>query len=346
MRLNKEKNNKQNKKVIPKKSINHNKTSSMDNISKKSRNIYLNKILERNLGNPKLVIDKESFKDNIQNFQTSIQNIFANDERRQKAKNYVINLRNKNNAQSPYHMEEEYIIKNKNDEFSASNYGGFYNKNALQKTYEILEENAGNNLYNYRSSQKERPINMQKIFGNSPEHINNKGFIKVNKINKYNNEIRYFGDTNIYIKSNVLKAPMQKINNQSNNINNNIQLLKPSKTNIKFNNEQYPKKYNKINSYEDAYEEGFIINDPDYNQMYLNSYSDFNNNSGNEYQMEYMNDYNKENELYNEGFKYNNQVKSPNYNYNNNKNYKIMNKSKTNKNLSATTNKNTNITKK
>ena len=86
------------------------------------KNIYLNKILQKNLAEHKI-----SIKDNMPNFQTSIQNIFSNEEKRQKAKNYIMNLRNKNATKPQYKVEEEQLIKNKNLNFSGSNYGGFYN---------------------------------------------------------------------------------------------------------------------------------------------------------------------------------------------------------------------------
>ena len=127
MRLNREK-AEQNPRIVTKKKSNHLKTSSMDNITTTTRtkNNYLNKILEKNLGNSKIA-------DNMPNFQSSIQSIFSNYEKRQKAKNYVMNLRNKTNLQSPYKIEDDYISKSKNQDFQSSNYGGFYD-NTLRKT--------------------------------------------------------------------------------------------------------------------------------------------------------------------------------------------------------------------
>ena len=212
MRLNKDKGRQSNNKALIKKQSNHLKSTSMDNIpsSSRTKNIYLNKILQKNLGNNKLPL-----KGNIvQNFQTSIQNIFSNDEKRQKAKNYVLNLRSKNNNQSQYSLEDDYLSKNKNNYFSKSNYGEFYNKNnTIRKTYELLDDyNDNDNYNNYRSSQKERHVNMRNILDNSPEIKN--GFIKVNKINKYNDEIRYFGNANnnnTYNKNNNLLSDIKQI---------------------------------------------------------------------------------------------------------------------------------------
>ena len=294
MRLNREK-VKQNYKILSKKRSNHLKTNSMDNISTSSRskNIYLNKILQKNLAEHKI-----SIKDNIQNFQTSIKNIFSDEEKRQKAKNYVMNLRNKNATKSQYKIEDDQIMKNKNINFSGSNYGGFYNYDSLRKTYEILDKNSARTNTYYRTSQKEKPISLRKMIDNSPEM--NPGFIRVNKINKLNDEIRYFRDSNYYSNNNLVKTN---------------------------------------------------------NPGYLNSQNDLNinniNNSGfNGINSDYMNEYykspqvdNHDDELYYNGFQYNDIIRSPSYYNNDNSNSikkdnnKNMNKSKTNNNFYTNTNK-------
>ena len=315
MRLNKDKGRQSNNKALIKKQSNHLKSTSMDNIpsSSRTKNIYLNKILQKNLGNNKLPL-----KGNIiQNFQTSIQNIFSNDEKRQKAKNYVLNLRSKNNNQSQYSLEDDYLSKNKNNYFSKSNYGEFYNKNnTIRKTYELLDDyNDNDNYNNYRSSQKERHVNMRNILDNSPEIKN--GFIKVNKINKYNDEIRYFGNAN---------------NNNTYNKNNNLlsdtkQAL--NKNNIKYNTNLENHFY--LNSQSDI-----KMNNSGYNDLGQDLVSEFNLGERN---------YNSQNVLYEEGFKYN-KVKSPIYYNENNKakyskgniNYN-MNKNKTNTNFKTISNK-------
>ena len=57
----------------------HNKTSSMDKRStSKSKNIYLNKILEQNLGIQNM--EESMIQKNIPNFESSIQNILSNEE--------------------------------------------------------------------------------------------------------------------------------------------------------------------------------------------------------------------------------------------------------------------------
>ena len=143
MRLNRDR-PKQTTKIIPKRQSKHLNANSMDNIStdSKTKSLYLNRIIQKNMGNTKY-----SANDNIPTFKSSIQNIFSNEEKRLKAKNYVVGLRNRNNAQSPFQIDENYFSQNsnKNEIFSGTNYNRFYNKNNnLRRTYEILNENIDN----------------------------------------------------------------------------------------------------------------------------------------------------------------------------------------------------------
>ena len=327
MRLNKTKGRQQNNKLLIKKQSNHLKSTSMDNIASSSRtkNIYLNKILQKNLGNNKMPL-----KDNIeQNFHSSIRNIFSNDERRQKAKNYVLNLRSKNNNQSQ--LDDDFISKTKNLNFDRLNYGEFYNKKQnLRKTYEILDVDNDNDFDNYnyyRSSQKERPVNMKNMLDNSSE-IKDR-FIKVNKINKYNDEIRYFEESNNTYnkKNNIITATKQALNKNYINYNTNLE-----------NNYSYLNPQNDIN-----------MNYSGYNNLGHDLESEYNHDDKNNI---------RQNEFYDEGFKYNIE-KSPTYYYEKNKtknskentNHKTVNKSKTNNNFNIKPkkvlySKNTNINQK
>ena len=322
MRLNKDKGRLANNKAFTKKPSNHLKATSMDNIpsSSRTKSIYLNKILQKNLGNNKISLNKDNI---AQNFQSSIQNIFSNDEKRLKAKNYVLNLRNRSNAQPQYSLEEDFLSKNKNVNFSKSNYGEFYNKNNnMRKTYEILDDDDNYNYY--RSSQKERPIFMRNILDNSPE--SKTGFIKVNKINKFNDEIRYFEDSNNsnHKNNNLLNATKQALNRSGIKNKNNLE-----------NNHIYLNSQNNINMNNSGYNE--------FGQDFINEFNQGNKNN------------NRQNEYNYEEIRY----KSPFYNENNNKtkyskgkiNHNNMSKSKTNNNFSAKTNKglyskNTNINQK
>ena len=60
-----------------------------------TESVYLNKILKKNLGPKKTSSDFPNFKENIPNFHSSIQNILSNEENREKAMKYVINMRSK-----------------------------------------------------------------------------------------------------------------------------------------------------------------------------------------------------------------------------------------------------------
>ena len=123
----------------------HNKTGSMDMIStSNSKNIYLNKILQKNLGNQRVNIDQTNFQKNIPNFQSSIQSILANEETRQKAKNYVLQMRNRQGQNSPSHFHNDYL-RNKNISLSKTNYEGFYNTKQKRNLDEILQSNNRNN---------------------------------------------------------------------------------------------------------------------------------------------------------------------------------------------------------
>ena len=317
---------KSNNKNISEKQSSRIKSSSIDNIksSSKSKNIYLNKILQKNLGKGKITLEKTSLKDNISNFHSSIQNILSNEERRKKAINYVINLRNKQGTQP--------------EKFSNTNYERFYNP-ILRKTYEILDDS---NNYNYRSSQKEKSISIKSNINN-----NNSNFIKVNKINnsKYNNdEIRYLGDANIYKKNNEPKTQKQNINynimkNMYNTNDNNkkIHSIKTYKPNYNLSDNKYPKK-NYVNFYEDNFDDDFIINDSENNQNYFNSNSDIPSDYINDfYKSPKINNQYENNEGYYEEFKYNNNNigKTPNYAKQNNYMFKNMPKSRTNINFSS-----------
>ena len=219
MRLNRDR-PKQTNKIIPKRQSKHLNLNSMDNISSdpKTKSIYLNRIIQKNFGNNN---NKYPAKDNIQTFKSSIQNIFSNEEKRLKAKNYVVGLRNRNNPQSPFQIDENYYSRNnkRKDIFYGTNYNRFYNKNDnLRRTYEILNENINrdnnNNIY-YRATQNVAQINEPKIYGNSNE--NNTGFIKVNLINRFKDDKL----NNNYLNSDIETSNPLYIESQSDiNINN------------------------------------------------------------------------------------------------------------------------------
>ena len=103
MRLRKDrvsKNNALNPKKTTKGVISFKKTEkniSIDPPSQRSQteSVYLNKILKKNLGPKRADSDFPNFKENIPNFHSSIQNILSNEENREKAMKYVINMRSR-----------------------------------------------------------------------------------------------------------------------------------------------------------------------------------------------------------------------------------------------------------
>ena len=277
------------------KKSNHLKSTSMDNIllPQKSKNQCLNKLPQKNQVNSKLSSEKTYLKNNIPNYQTNSPDIFQSEERVKKSKNYLINARNSN-----YHYFKHYSNTNYNSSF-----------NSIQrKTCEILDNSYLKNYY--ISLLREKPLNVKKIYSNSLPKLNitDIDFIRTNRINnKYKDVLKYLADSENYLQNNEHKAHRQYLNNI--NINNNIsiknvsdfnnmfnkhiQLLKPAKKNINFNDclrhNQYIQKKNH-NIYGDEYDstEGFFID------------SDYHDNSGrNEIPS------NNANESYLEMFKYN-----------------------------------------
>ena len=88
MRLTKPKSNEKNNYISKphQKPHKHTKNISMDQISSKidnNQSVYLHKILLKNLGNQSPEKNFPNYKENIENFQSSIQNIFSNEEIKQ-----------------------------------------------------------------------------------------------------------------------------------------------------------------------------------------------------------------------------------------------------------------------
>ena len=139
MRLRKERNIITNNYLISSKPppSHHNKNASMDiPPSAKEKNIYLNKILQKNLGSQRITIDQANLRENMHNFQSSIQSILANEESRQRAKNYVLNMRSKKGQLSPYSMQGDQRNK---IVFSNTNYDGFYDSKRKNNSGPILK---------------------------------------------------------------------------------------------------------------------------------------------------------------------------------------------------------------
>ena len=103
----------------------------------KTQNIYLNKILQKNFGEQKLPMEPANFQKNYPNFQSNIQRILANEESRQKAKNFVIQMRYKQ-QNSPY-VRSEYN-RNQNYLFSKTR-NDFYDNKQRRNVIELSQEN-------------------------------------------------------------------------------------------------------------------------------------------------------------------------------------------------------------
>ena len=257
------------------------KTSNMDkNDPSQSQNIYLNKILQQNLGNDKLSQEPTNLQKNYQKFQTSIQNIFSNEESRQKAKNYVLKIRNKKGSPLSTLSRNEENKKNDLSKTNRESSKDLYNSKEKNNFEEKLDNNKSRNI-NYRD----------KMIYSKTNNINEQNptdrYIKINKVTKYYEEIPYnSGKGNIYVRSNLEKSR-----------NNNRGILKNAKTSnpINTNNRQNSIRNESVNYYNNYYnskndiysnenininQEGYI-NDIYDNQFDTNSFTEHNvNNSG------------------------------------------------------------------
>ena len=234
----------------------------LDVISKKAQNenVYLNKILKKSLDTETVDSKFPNFKENIPNFHSSIQNIFSNEENREKAMKYVINMRNKRTGHSispfePRDSSNSRNIKNKskniintsNNAYSKTIDDDFYDPDKRKKRnkgYLNLKE-IPNEEYNYRKNRGDfstnkknaiiKPYTGYNIYSNVMQPIfqNNEKIIKVNRINKANNnELQ----ENLIEENLFMKQRINKTRNNSNMTN-------------EFNN--FLTNSNQLNSYRD-----------------------------------------------------------------------------------------------
>ena len=345
------------KPIITKRAVqaHHNKTSSMEVVpANKSKNIYLNKILQKNFGDQKLPMEPSHFKENYPNFQANIQNILADEESRQKAKNFVLRMRNKQ-VNSPL-TKSEY---NRNN--YSKTYYDFYDYNKKKGVVDIAQERSNYKSKNYQKSAKKDFNNNQIQYSNNKNYIDTNDqrtpdrYIKVNKINKYYEEMPFNpGEGNAYIRNNLGNKANSRVvfnpNNvnylNNNNINNNVNSMKNANTSYPLgstkkqlvyyhkkpyvdNSQYYDNNYNNVNNFyndenENEFEEGYI-NDNYENIMDTNSMSD--NNSGlRDPMIDNMNEafqspqaYNRKYDDYGDegGYKYPNILDNNEYNVNN-----------------------------
>ena len=240
---------------VPSKPYHHNKNISMDMIPSKLQNqsVYLNKILLKNLGTQPPETNFPNFNENIENFQTSIQNIFSNEEKRQKAMKYVINMRSKKGNLSPFELgENKRNSKNNNininniNIFSKTINDGFYDsnihKNELTEKFDNQDNdyNLKNNKYLIRNkylaknksgylSQDNKISQIQlkrytgfNIYSNNMEHLvpDTSMIFEKNKKNKlYEQYQSNKGPKNNMFMKNNLESTLRNISSSNNTKN-------------------------------------------------------------------------------------------------------------------------------
>ena len=275
--------------------VQHIKTSSVDEIpSTKIKHVYLNKILKKNLG-PRSKLDEEIFQKNISNFQSSIQNILANEEIRQRAQNYVIQLRNKQGPLSPGNYPNDYQRIKNNNNLSRTNYDRFYDAKHKNIPYALPKYSKFQNNNDIGREIKREVINKKIVehpdYSNyiNNEQVTPERMIRVNKVAKYYDELPSFSQSegnNIYLKNNLGNRTQTRGAFNYNNMNNIYEYSNKQKfvrnANTSYplscnrqrytnNNNQnyYNNIYNDDNDYEEGYNENF-----DYNQIDTNSMSE------------------------------------------------------------------------
>ena len=87
--------------------IRHNKKISMDDImnTNENKSIYVNKVLKKSLGKKR---PESEFNENIPNFHSNIRNILSNEENREKAIKYIVNMRKRKRTLSPIDNSSKY----------------------------------------------------------------------------------------------------------------------------------------------------------------------------------------------------------------------------------------------
>jgi len=287
-----------------------------------NQSVYLNKVLQKNLGIEKTDSNFPNFNENITNFHSNIQNILSNEERRQKAMKYVINMRYRKMQVSPFlernnharniDLNEDY---NNNNAFSKTINDGFYdvkhrNKNAMENLYQ--EHNPTNtnykksiykNTYYGRDFQKDysgnkynnanKPYRGYNIYTNYLQPITPDKVIKVNKNlyeQKYNDNYRNIGKEPNTGRSNSKSNNYNDVKNNYNNINNNLNTYRNTVNYPQVNKQYYYTRKNITDKSDNLYNRNYN----NYNDA--NNYDDRDGNEDyNNYNNEYEDDLNGEN---------------------------------------------------
>ena len=271
----------------------HNKNSSEDlNILKNTdSNFFISKFLNNKNINTNKLKNEILKNENLPNLKTNIQNIFANDEKKQKAIQYLIKIRKERNSspstdfkkilssESSKDIYINKIVKEKNKEkgieitpynIKKSKYIHYVNKPIIA-SYNLSQ----NNFYikenkNSHSKEKEK------------QNINNtKSPFPINSNNIYHNIFNTNSNTNKRIhmnKNNSNKTYDNLINKEKNPIN-----INENYNNLKINNNyaytNYIKKCNRTKIKNELLNEKEINNCSIINNRLINSINNINDNS-------------------------------------------------------------------
>ena len=212
-----------------------------------TKNYLISKLLNKS-NNKTIETEKD---ENLGNFRTSVQNIFANDDKKKKAIQYVIKIR-KEREKSPQNEVKRALFNNKS-EINITNKNINTNRNINTDLFNLYKEKTINNEYYSRNDTNNfnNSINVTKRYfetmNNTNERCNNPNNIFLNNIN--NNENYHHKKTP---SNNVLKnfQNYSLYNNNYNNITNkkekhyNMNKIKNKILNIKdvqVNNYNYKK---------------------------------------------------------------------------------------------------------
>ena len=193
------------------------------NLSSNNNNNFITKLLNQK---KKKKIDTDSIdNENFGNFKLNIQNIFANDDKKKKAIQYVIQIRRDRNK-SPFLQKGNYNTINK--DIHLSNNKSQINMSTLNKTldnnfYDLYNENnlsrnqVKKNDYNIRKTNeiipKENNNNNNNIKSNLFAENKNIQNLKYNNISSNNNLLRNFQNYGLYNK-NEKNYNMTKLKNK------------------------------------------------------------------------------------------------------------------------------------
>ena len=277
----------------------------------KNKNIYVNKILKKNLGKKH---PETELSENMPNFHSNIRNILSNEENREKAIKYLIDMRKKKSTLSPSFPKRNSLklFNNNNDinnnpintAFSKTCHEGFYTTKNRKKKKKLdnlfyldnksidysfnncvntdnnkifKKKNNKNNLKcsnnNYNVITSNMPYITTYLSPTKVDLIKPEEIIRVNKINKKNNKIPHVKKI-----GNIYETNMIKRSNTSTLLPNNTykNITNPNnKLGVCGNTDNYPQNQRKyiINEfYEDNYDNRYKVKNNRYDNSNRNNY--------------------------------------------------------------------------